>query len=147
MLGPVIKQILILLGEFFSLFSVAFRLLYTVRLYVYTGYVSKKANITDRMHFSIEPTASIGGKRNVYIHSGHSRKFSRVSAIEKYQGSTFTPKIVIGKNVNIGINTHIGAVNMISIGDNFLTGANCLITDHSHGKFCEEEILTPPQQP
>ena len=55
-------------------------------------------------------------------------------SLEKSNGvSAPNPSLIIGDNCSFGEYTHITCVNSIVIGDNLLTGRNCLITDHSHG--------------
>ena len=62
----------------------------------------------------------------------------------KYAGDTFTPKIKIGSNCNIGEYTHISAINNIKIGNGVLTGRYVYIGDNSHGGFSREEMLIQP---
>lgn len=53
--------------------------------------------------------------------------------------------IIIGNNVHINWNTHIGGLKTIQIEDNVLIGSNVLITDHSHGENSDiNELLIPP---
>lgn len=57
----------------------------------------------------------------------------RLEAWDRYRGYEYNPEIIIGNNVSINYNVHIGAINKITIGNNVLIGSNVLITDHSHG--------------
>jgi len=59
----------------------------------------------------------------------------RLEAWDKYRGNKYNPEIIIGNNVSINYNVHIGAINKIIIGNNVLIGSNVLITDHSHGNL------------
>lgn len=45
------------------------------------------------------------------------------------------PLIVIGKNVQINDDVHIGATEKIEIHDNVLIASKVFITDHNHGKY------------
>ena len=61
-----------------------------------------------------------------------------------YTQQVFTPTITIGSNCNIGIQSHITAINNITIGNNVLTGPRVLITDNSHGNSKMAETDTAP---
>lgn len=111
---------------------------------LYSGYISKKVQIKDIYRFTVEPTVKFVGNEHIQIASGHIRAFSRLSAITKYNSESFSPTIIIGKNCNIGQNNHIGAIIRIAIGENFLSGANCLITDHYHGGG--GDLSVPPNE-
>ena len=64
----------------------------------------------------------------------------------KYFEYEYTPKIIIGNEVHLSRNCHIGAINEIIIHDNVLIGSNVLINDHSHGEtfdFSKPRHLLP----
>lgn len=61
-----------------------------------------------------------------------------------YTEQQFTPSISIGDNCNIGIHSHITAINCISIGNNVLTGPRVLITDNAHGTSSVAEVDIAP---
>lgn len=57
-------------------------------------------------------------------------------------------KIVIGNNVHITWDCHIGAMNRVEIHDNVLIGSKVLITDHMHGRIDAEALsLSPDERP
>lgn len=58
---------------------------------------------------------------------------------DKYEKQNFEPSIQIGENAYFGMNCHIGCINKIVIGNNFLAGGHVYITDHAHGKIIMEE--------
>lgn len=58
---------------------------------------------------------------------------------DNYRGTAFSPLLEIGDNAYFGVNCHVGCINQISIGDNFLAGGHVYITDHNHGKGIIEE--------
>lgn len=129
---------------FFYLFGkVNFFLVIILRRF-WAGYFSSQCYIEEKDKFTVDPPVYLVGK--IYIVSGHIRRGARIVAIKSYNGINYSPIIKIGKNVNIGINNHIGAINEISIGENFLSGANCLITDHSHGKTDIQSLSLPPNE-
>lgn len=138
------KTYLIKLGFMLVPFYKIKRLFQQVLDCVFTGVLCRLINVLDVGNFSAERPVYIAGGGKITIHSGHIRMFTRISAIQNYHGIDYAPEIKIGKNVNIGINNHIGAINSIIIGDNFLSGANCLITDHSHGGTDADVIGMPP---
>lgn len=100
--------------------------------------------VEDKDYFTCDYPVHISGGKNIHIHSGHLRKDARISAITVYGEKKYNPIIRVGKNLNLGMNSHIGCLKKIIIGDNLLTGANCLITDHSHGDSSLREGHIPP---
>jgi len=58
-----------------------------------------------------------------------------LEAITTYAGQTFTPSIVIGKNVGVSRWSHIAATHHVEIGDGVLIGSRVIITDHNHGSY------------
>lgn len=52
--------------------------------------------------------------------------------------------IIIGNNVHINWNCHIGAYKSIIIQDNVLIGSNVFITDHFHGDIKPATLAIPP---
>ena len=70
----------------------------------------------------------------------------RIEAIEKFQNEVFSPKIIIGNNVNINNDVHIGCINRIEIGDNCLLASRIYISDHNHGSFSEEDLKIAPNK-
>lgn len=67
----------------------------------------------------------------------------RLEAWDDYFGHKYKPEIVIGNNVVINFNVHIGAIKKIIIEDDVLIGSNVLITDHSHGRLTVDELDIP----
>jgi len=70
----------------------------------------------------------------------------RLDAIDNFLGEKFYPEIIIGDNVSIQKDCHIGAINKIILGDNVLLASKVFISDHSHGEITKEAILLPPSQ-
>lgn len=67
-----------------------------------------------------------------------------LEAYDTHLESTYNPEIVIGDNVRIGNDCHIGCVNKIIIGNNVLIASKVFITDHFHGETTTESIKLPP---
>jgi acetyltransferase-like isoleucine patch superfamily enzyme len=70
----------------------------------------------------------------------------RLDAIDEFLGDKFTPQIIIGDNVSIQKDCHIGAINKIIIGNNVLLASKVYISDHSHGEITKEALLLPPSK-
>lgn len=70
----------------------------------------------------------------------------RLDAIDEFLGEKFSPEIIIGNNVSIQKDCHIGAINRIVLGNNVLLASKVFITDHSHGEATKEDMLFPPSQ-
>lgn len=70
----------------------------------------------------------------------------RLEAYDSHNGFPFTPKIIIGSNVSINYDCHIGCVNRIEIGNNVLMASKIFITDHFHGDTSAESVALPPSQ-
>jgi acetyltransferase-like isoleucine patch superfamily enzyme len=68
----------------------------------------------------------------------------RIEAWSQYGEDHFKPEIIIGNNVCINYNCHIGGIGKITIGDNVLIGSNVLITDHYHGMTDIQSLNIPP---
>ena len=72
----------------------------------------------------------------------------RIEAWDAYANEQFTPEIIIGDNVNMNTDCHIGCIAKVSIGDNVLMASRIYISDHSHGEVNTEALrLKPVQRP
>lgn len=70
----------------------------------------------------------------------------KLRAFSDWRDSAYTPEIIIGDNVNIESDCHIGAINSIIIEDNVLIASFVYISDHSHGEINSEALTLPPLQ-
>lgn len=70
----------------------------------------------------------------------------RLDAIDEFLGEKFSPEIIIGNDVSIQKDCHIGAINRIVIGNNVLIASRVYISDHSHGEINKNSILLPPSR-
>lgn len=90
------------------------------------------------------PTYLAGGK---YIKIGknfHASYRLRIEAWDRYKDVYFEPSIFIGDNVSFSDNCHVGAINLIEIGNNVLFGSNVYLTDHFHGSSGSSDMgITP----
>lgn len=74
-----------------------------------------------------------GGKYIKIGNNFHASYRFRIEAWDQYKGKNYSPVILIGDNVSFSDNCHVGAINLVSIGNNVLFGSNVYITDHFHG--------------
>lgn len=68
----------------------------------------------------------------------------RLTAWDRFKDQHFTPQITLGNNCSIGANSHITAINCISIGNNVRMGNHILITDNAHGASNRELLDMAP---
>ena len=68
----------------------------------------------------------------------------RIEAWDLYEGQNFSPEIIIGDNVIINTDCHIGCINRVVIGNNVLFASKIYISDHSHGETSTQALLIPP---
>lgn len=92
---------------------------------------------------------------NIYVHGGQKIIIGnnfycywgvRIETYSCHNGMKFNPQIIIGNNVSINPDCHIGAINRIEIHDGVLMASRVFITDHFHGKINREELLVSPQK-
>jgi acetyltransferase-like isoleucine patch superfamily enzyme len=68
----------------------------------------------------------------------------RLDAIDEFLDDKFKPEIIIGNNVSIQKDCHIGAIDKIIIGNNVLLASKVYISDHYHGQITKEALLLRP---
>lgn len=112
--------------------------------YIYSEHISKKfSEYVEGM--TINPPLLLKGSE--YMHIGENfvaEKNLIMECWDEYGDMTYTPKLIIGKNVHLGENNHIGCINKVEMGDNLLTGRNVYITDHYHGKIEKDDMRKAP---
>jgi len=69
-----------------------------------------------------------------------SRERLRLECWDTFKDQKFTPKLIIGNDVKVNFNLHIGCINEVKIGNNVLLGSNIFITDHQHGYIDERDL-------
>jgi lipopolysaccharide O-acetyltransferase len=70
-----------------------------------------------------------------------------LEATTRLGAQDYSPRIVIGDNVNISKGSHIAAVDYVEIGSGVLIGSNVLITDHGHGSYHGDVQSDPNSSP
>lgn len=112
---------------------------------LYSAIIENKFRDTTNVSYASN-IFSVWIKGEKYIKVGSNfvcREGLRLEAVDKYGEQCFSPKIVIGDNVDIGCECHIGAINEIEIGNGVLMGSKVYITDHSHGNMADEFDIEP----
>lgn len=93
--------------------------------------------------------------RRIYVHGGECISIGdnfycywgvRLETYKQHNGVKFSPKIIIGNNVSINPDCHIGAVDRVELHDGVLLASRVFITDHFHGGTTLADLQTPPQQ-
>lgn len=104
--------------------------------------MKKKFRYTKGEPYIIKPLYIVGGDCITLGDGFSSAPGVRIEAWKKFQEFSFTPQIIIGDNVSINYNSHIGAINQIIIGNGVLIGSDVLIIDHDHGRTDSVEELS-----
>ena len=85
-------------------------------------------------YFSIHFNSSFKGLKYFQIGNNFNALSGlRIECWDDYNGIKFEPNLIIGDNVIMNFNVHIGCINKIQIGNNVLFASNIFITDHFHG--------------
>lgn len=113
--------------------------LYTERMKKVFASVGDNAYIMSNIYVRGGQKIIIGN--NFYCYWG-----GRIETYSCHNGMKFNPQIIIGNNVSINPDCHIGAINRIEIHDGVLMASRVFITDHFHGKINREELLVSPQK-
>ncbi len=87
-----------------------------------------------------------GGQKIIIGNNFYCYWGGRIETYSCHNGMKFNPQIIIGNNVSINPDCHIGAINRIEIHDGVLMASRVFITDHFHGKINREELLVSPQK-
>lgn len=97
------------------------------------------------INHSIPPERYVKGYQYISIGDNFTSLYNlRIEAWDSYQDVSYNPEIIIGNNVNINSDVHIGCINRILIGDDVLIASKVYISDHSHGAVNSTELGIPP---
>ena len=105
------------------------------------------ANECKKCELDIRVYSPLSIKGLKYVSIGKNFKIDVGGIIEAWDSHNevkYSPTIIIGDNVSLGKNCHIGCINEIRIDDNVLIGSNVLIIDHNHGLKDFSDISIPP---
>lgn len=70
----------------------------------------------------------------------------RIECWDEFAGSKLKPNLIIGNNVYMNFNVHIGCINKVIIGNNVLFASNIFITDHQHGYINKRDLGIAPAE-
>jgi acetyltransferase-like isoleucine patch superfamily enzyme len=113
---------------------------------LFSGWISKQFQTVGR-NFSIKPPCYITGSQHIQIGDNFSSgKRLRLQAVFEHHKVFYFPEIIIGNNVRIEDDCHIGCINKIEIGNNVLIAGKVCIIDHFHGKIDHASLLIVPKK-
>lgn len=96
-------------------------------------------------HVYLGSGTRLKGHRHIYIHGRFvAMENNRIEAIESHGGLHFAPKLIVGDNVSMECDCHIGCINEVRIGSRVLMASRVYISDHSHGGTTLADIRIPP---
>lgn len=121
-----------------------------IKLHFFVGYKSRQFKHLGEKSTLKPHTIYIGEKYISIGANSHIGDYGRLTAYSYYPHTkqTFSPEIIIGYNCSIGPQSHITAINRVTIGNNVLTGPRVLITDNAHGKSqISTQRIAPANRP
>lgn len=137
-----------ILGYFLGLLipKVFVRILIFFKNSIYSGWI-KSSLKSYGSNFLIEYPCNYVGLRHISIGKNFS-SFSRLrlEAFSSHNGYSYKPVLIIGDDVSINYDCHIGCVNKIVIGNGVLIASKVFITDHLHGDTTSSSIELPPSK-
>lgn len=96
---------------------------------------------------SFESPCDIMSPERISIGNNFSaRRNFKLRAFTEFNGVCYEPEIIIGDDVLIETDVHIGSINRIVIGNNVVIASRVYIGDHYHGKISPEELALPPMR-
>ena len=111
-----------------------------------SGYINANLKACGK-NFSIQSPCYYHGLHHISIGDNFTSFAGiRIEAYEKHLNNIYTPELIIGNNVSMNHDCHIGCINKIHIGNNVLIGSKVFITDHFHGSTDPESIALPPSK-
>lgn len=87
----------------------------------------------------------------IYIRGRHAIRFGarlttgRQVRLDAFPIESNRTVLVIGNDVQLNDSVHIGAAELVEIGDNTLIASRVFITDHSHGTYDRQDIGSRPE--
>lgn len=142
----IIKKVVIITFKIivFFLHKSIIRIISFIITYLNTQYIVKQLKQCGESPTLFFPVTSHGLHHISIGHNFYAHSRLRLEAYDKYLNHIYQPEIIIGDNVNIGYDCHIGCVNKVWIGNDVLIASKVFITDHFHGDTTKEALLLPP---
>lgn len=121
------------------------RKLNSFKNHFYSGYLRANIKKCGKNFYAEYPLRLIGEQ---YLTIGDNFGCYPNTRIEIFydEATARKPEVVIGDNVNIICDCHIGCVNLVIIGNNVLIASKVFITDHYHGEITAAALRLPPSQ-
>ncbi|MCZ2486951.1 acyltransferase [Aquirufa antheringensis] len=138
-----LKKVISFLSLFFPYFI--WKKINNFSIFIYSAFISSGFKHCGCNFFVKYPTYFKGSEYFKIGNNFNALSNFRVECWDSYLDQVFLPEFLVGENVTINYNVHIGCINRISIGDNVLIGSNVFITDHSHGNVSAEESNISPK--
>lgn len=117
--------------------------------HLFNLYIRKFFKVYGRGGF-IDPSLVYMGLDKVVIGNDfRAGKRLKLRTFDSWGNLRYTPRIIIGDNVNIETDCHISAINKVSIGNNVLMASFVYISDHSHGNVNDMDgvVVAPLERP
>lgn len=119
-------------------------LLRNVRNIIYSYWIRNSfKECGDEIHI-FSPTYIKGNRYMTIGDNFSSHEGLRLECWDKFGVETFNPKLIIGNNVAMNRNVHIGCIEKVFIGNNVLLASNIFISDHQHGFIDKRDLGTTP---
>lgn len=100
---------------------------------LYSHWLKKSIRESGKQFYVESPAYFKGAKYMKFGEGFCSAERLRIECWDAFAEMTFIPELVIGNNVAMNYNVHIGCINKVTIGNNVLFASNIFITDHQHG--------------
>lgn len=98
-------------------------------------------------HVQIEGPFRIKNPQHIYIgHHFSALSGLRLEAWTEYAGIHYQPRIIIGDQVVMNTDVHIGCIQEVNIGNQVLMASRIFISDHDHGTADAASLQIPPVQ-
>jgi acetyltransferase-like isoleucine patch superfamily enzyme len=144
------KELLKLLGSYtIKLFSIIYnyetsKVFKHYKNVIYSYWISNSIKNCGNGFRIRAPVYIKGGKYMTIGENFGSLERLRLECWDTFSGLKYVPNLVIGKNVAMNFNVHIGCIDSVIIGDNVLFGSNIFITDHQHGYIDKRDLGIAP---
>lgn len=146
-MGDAINKVFYYLGQFIGLIfrNKMRRKFNSFKNYLYSGYIKANIKQCGGNLYAEYPLRLIGEQ---YLTIGDNFGSYANTRIEIFNNpaSDITPQVIIGDNVSIIYDCHIGCVDKVVIGNHVLIASKVFITDHYHGEINAAALALPPGQ-
>lgn len=117
-----------------------------IQNFIFSQIIKTSFKAVGKNFFVEYPLRAVGGSHITLGDNFCSFGRLRLEAHDFHNGFRFSPQIIIGDNVSLNYDCHIGCINKITIGNNVLIASRVTILDHFHGEINIEALNIPPSQ-